>query len=145
MSMTHKFLAMYAFIAFSFFLFGVQTPFTQVLSGVGTCEKTLDGELVCDDQTLLDSVLAIVSPLALSGWAAAIIASAVFVPQALIYVIVAPALMFVISFFTFPAAMFNAAGLGDESFEQFPVIQAVFTIFNFFFAFAVVSWLKGND
>jgi len=148
MSMLPKMISVYIFIAVAFFAFGVSTPASSLLLGTGSCTSYLvEGETVvdCEGNDFIGKIADMVNPLATGVYAAAVVASTIFAPQILIYVLVAPPLVWIMSLFTMPTALFNAAGIGHAEFPMAGFIQVIITVLNLTFAIAILTWLKGND
>jgi len=147
--MLPKMIGVYIFIAVAFFAFGVSTPASSLLLGTGECTSYLNanGETIveCEGNDFLGKIAGMINPLTTGAYAAAVVASAIFAPQILIYILVAPPLVWIMSLFTMPTALFNAAGIGHAEFPLAGFIEVIIAVLNLTFAVAILTWLKGND
>lgn len=160
--MAQKILAFYLFTAMIFFVFGVPTPFTALFSDdvstggvIGDCGSVLqpDGTYayVCEDENTFVGYINsfFLDPLTVGlAYIGGVAVVGLIASPLLPYMLFAPIVVYGLFFISFPIGIFNAMGMGvaDSPMAGLsPLLLGLWVIGSFYLAFALVSWLKGNE
>jgi len=128
-------LTIYFFVGIFLYVGGIQTPFTALITGTASWDNAVS--MLINDQNI-------------GLAAAAIVASLIFSGGGVIYILLVPLVVVMLSFVTYPASVFNAGGLPPELLASdtsgtLGFFQLIYWALTFFTVLAIVNWWKGSD
>ena len=119
-------IAIYAFAAIFLYAAGIQTPFTDFAEGTTSWNEAI--EVVTSNAALAAGV--------------AIVASLIFSGGGVIYLLIVPLVVILLTFLTFPLSLFGAGGFPPEVAD---FLKLIYTALNIIMALAIVGWWKGSE